>query len=807
MSKIKRAIAMLLAVILLVGAATMSGQGRIGKPESAALCSVKAEAAASGVLTYTVTDGAVEITACDSSAAGALEIPEKIEGCPVTAIGNWAFDSCTGLTNISLPSSVTSIGEYAFYKCKNLTGISIPVGTTSIGTGAFSGCAGLSGIVIPAGVTSIGLSPFSDCTGLSSIIANQGNTIYHSAGNCLIETVSKTLIAGCKTSVIPADGSVTSIGASAFYGCTGLTEITIPSGVTSIGNYAMSHCSGLAGITLPDRLTSIGDGAFERCTALTSITLPGTAVNIGKHAFSGCTGLTTIQLPAGTKSISDWTFYNCTGLTSVSIPGSVTAIGNDAFRGCSGLTGITLPDGVTSIGARAFYICKELKSVKIPDGVTSIGDSTFYACSALTSVTIPNGVTSIGNYAFHNCAELKDVYYQGKKESWTQINIGNHNDPLKNATIHYLEDGSYFTATFVIAQGEPNAVVYGLQEGDPLTFADPTREGYTFLGWEPAIPAAMPAQDMTFTALWSVNSYVVTLIADGETVAEIPFTYGQTSITLPDVPKKEGYTGAWPAYSLGADNLTIEAIYTVNAYTLIFCADDIVLSETTVAYGAAVVQPEKPTKEGWTFTDLTPEVPETMPANDLTFHAVFEVNTYKITWNVDGAPYKTDRLAFGTAITAPTPEKEGYSFIGWDADLPATMPARDLTFNAVFRTNEEPPAAQPTIKIKNFTATKSVDYKATVTFTAVTENALAGASVHWFVNDKDVGTGETYTVKQATANYTVQCKLIGSNGAVLAESEIETIKVNTGFFAKLIAFFKGLFGRLPVIVQTIKETL
>ena len=111
------------------------------------------------------------------------------------------------------------------------------------------------------------------------------------------------------------------------------------------------------------------------------------------------------------------------------------------------------------------------------------------------------------------------------------------------------------------------------------------------------------------------------------------------------------------------------------------------------------------------------------------------------------------------------------------------------------------------IQIKNYVPIRTVAYKTTITFTALTEDASTGSTVHWFVNDKDVGTGESYTVKQATSDYTVQCKLVDENGWILAESEIETVKISNGFFARLIAFFRSLFGSLPVISQTIKETI
>ncbi|UKI52535.1 MAG: leucine-rich repeat domain-containing protein [Clostridium sp.] len=153
----------------------------------------------------------------------------------VTAIPSSAFRNCTRLKSVTIGNGVTSIGMGAFYNCTGLTSITIPDSVTSIGNYAFEDCTGLTSITIPDSVTSIGAGAFFDCTGLTSIIVDEGNTKYHSAGNCLIETATKTLISGCKTSVIPTDGSVTSIDSSAFSGCIGLTSVTIPDSVTSIG--------------------------------------------------------------------------------------------------------------------------------------------------------------------------------------------------------------------------------------------------------------------------------------------------------------------------------------------------------------------------------------------------------------------------------------------------------------------------------------------------------------------------------------------------------------------------------------------
>ncbi len=408
----------------------------------------------------------------------------------VTSIGKYAFSSCTGLTNITLPNSVTSIGNAAFYGSTGLTSVTIPNRVTYIGEGTFSGCTGLTSITIPNSVTSIDISAFdgtawynnqpnglvyagkvaykykgtmpentsltleegtlgiagdafynctgltsviipssmtnikSDafyrCTGLTSIIVEKDNAKYHSAGNCLIETDSKTLVLGCKTSVIPNDGSVTSIGNFAFPGCSGLTSITIPDGVTKISDLAFYNCSGLTSVTIPDRVTSIGESAFEFCTGLISVTIGNSVTSIGGYAFEGCTGLASVTIGNGVTSIGRGAFSECIGLTSIIISDSVTSIGWGAFSDCIGLTSIIVAKGNTKyhsagnclIETESKTLILGCKNSIIPtDGsVTSIGDSAFLGCSGLTGITIPNSVTSIGESAFYGCDRLIEVY-------------------------------------------------------------------------------------------------------------------------------------------------------------------------------------------------------------------------------------------------------------------------------------------------------------------------------------------------------------------------------------------------------------
>ena len=209
---------------------------------------------------------------------------------------------------------------------------------------------------------------------------------------------------------LPLPSSVTSIGYRAFYGCSGLTSLTIPSSVTLIDESAFAGCCGLTSLTILPGVTSIGWYAFEDCSGLTSLTLPSSVTSIGSYAFYGCSGLTSLTLPSSVTSIGYKAFAYCSGLTSLTLPSSVTSIGDEAFVYCSGLTSLTLPSSVTSIGDEAFAYCSGLTSLTIPSSVTSIGESAFKGCSGLTSLTIPSGVTSIGSYAFYGCSGLTSIY-------------------------------------------------------------------------------------------------------------------------------------------------------------------------------------------------------------------------------------------------------------------------------------------------------------------------------------------------------------------------------------------------------------
>ena len=212
---------------------------------------------------------------------------------------------------------------------------------------------------------------------------------------------------------------ITSIGESAFLGCRGMTELTLPNSVTSIGGNAFEGCSGLTELILPNSVTSIGNAAFFGCSGLTELILPNSVTSIGDCAFYGCTGMTELTLPNGVTSIGDGAFSGCRGLTELILPNSVTSIGNYAFSDCSGLEKITVDRGnkrydswgncnsIIETGTNTLIV--GCKNSVIPNSVTSIGYYAFYGCSGLTELTLPDSVASIGDGAFICCSDLSKI--------------------------------------------------------------------------------------------------------------------------------------------------------------------------------------------------------------------------------------------------------------------------------------------------------------------------------------------------------------------------------------------------------------
>ena len=328
---------------------------------------------------------------------------------------------------------------------------------------------------------------------------------------------------------------------------------------------------------------------------------------------------------------------------------------------------------------------------------------------------------------------------EGYSGSWSEYVIA-----ASDITINAIYTVNKYTASFIV-NGETISTE-DIEFGSSIVLPDdPEKAGYAFIGWAPDNPGTMPNESVTFTAEFEPITYYASFMADGEEIEKVPFTVESKSISEPEIPEKEGYTGKWSEYVIAASDITINAEYIINEYTVNFVADDKTVKSETVEYGSPIEIPDNPHKDGYVFKEWLPKVPETMPAEDMTFYAVFE------------------------KVKQPD--------------------------------DNQPEANNPSVDIRNFAYTCTVDYRTTITFTAITIDLPKGATIVWYLNGQITGEGEKLTVKEVRESFNIQAKIVDKNSDILNSSETELVKVKTDFFSKIIAFFRMLFRKLPVVEQ------
>ena len=274
--------------------------------------------------------------------------------------------------------------------------------------------------------------------------------------------------------------------------------------------------------------------------------------------------------------------------------------------------------------------------------------------------------------------DLKDIYT--KNEALTLYPVWNTNK---------------YTITFDTNGGSEIAPITQ-DYGTEITAPDnPTRKGYTFKGWDKEIPETMPAENITVKAQWKINQYTIAFDTNGgNEIAPITQDYG-TEITAPDNPTRKGYTfKGWDKEipeTMPAENMTVKAQWEINQYTIAFDTNGgSEIAPITQGYGTEITAPDNPTRKGYTFKGWDKEIPETMPAGNITVKAQWKINQYTITFDTNGgseiAPITQD---YGTEITVPdNPTRKGYTFKGWDKEIPKTMPAENITVKAQWEINQ-----------------------------------------------------------------------------------------------------------------------
>ena len=431
-----------------------------------------------------------------TSLAGTLAVPATIahggNTYTVTEIAANAFQGCTGLSTIVLPSGLTAIGSGAFKDCSNVTGIeSAATVPPAAASEAFDGIPTTATVNVPTGTTTAYQAAaewsrfsnynesivFADANVRALCIANwdsNGDGFLHYDEAAAVTTLGDvfynqddivtfnelqyftglttigaafTDCANLASVILPS--TVTSIGPNTFRQCENLVSVGLPDGLESIGSFTFAACTSLATISFPEGLLSIGQQAFNTCTALASITIPASVTSIGSSAFGGCSSLVSITVASGNTAydsrggcnaiIDSRTHELVAGCRNTIVPATVTAIGNQAFSGCAALTNIALPASLVTIGTHAFNGCSGLAEITLPNTLTSIGNFAFYGCSGLSSIDIPATVTNIGTWVFYGCENIPEVYFHWTDLTgitWGDYNRGNDFNKPSGTTIH-----------------------------------------------------------------------------------------------------------------------------------------------------------------------------------------------------------------------------------------------------------------------------------------------------------------------------------------------------------------------------------
>ncbi len=653
-------------------------------------------------------------------------------------IDSSVFKNCSKIADISLPQDVTVIEDYAFQNCTSLKNIVIPEGVTVVSTSAFNGCTTLKTVTLPASLKQIDMSAFLNCSSVKNVYytgdsAGWCSITFSNVSSNPLYYADNLYIGGKLVTEFVVPEGITTINNFLFYKLDNLTSITIPDSVTAIGANAFYYCSNLNNISVSDNLEHIGDNAFFKsgyyndyanwdngflylenylleiddntvaaeCNLysktklvasrafynsdkITSITMSDGVEHINTEAFYSCDNLESVKLSSSLKKISKSSFSNCTALKAVIIPESVTTIEEKAFYGCKTITEVVIPGNVSVIGSQAFYGCEKLEKVTVNEGLAEIRGSAFAANPLLTEIYLPETLTVLSSSAFKSSG-ITDIYYGSTKAKWKRVVSG---ATFSGITVHYT------------LKSEGESVIIHHTDNN--------------FNWESG-NVHLAVEDLgNATSSYEQNGFYNRLMVDPIQVLDIKLVDGDGNDIQPlsdetitvKIKASEEFMNLMKSGLKAVSEYDVEAkdidffndcfMFAVDGETVSVPADESFLKKFKVIHWYSdATQPTD--HESFTHEEICVEngyiVLET---NHFSEYAVCTEYKSKIKYTINfdtagGTEIAPITLEYGEAITPPAnPEKEGFTFIGWNPELPETMPENDLTVVAEYEEAETP---------------------------------------------------------------------------------------------------------------------
>ena len=667
-----------------------------------------------------------------------IEIPNSVKKIAVNA-----FEGCTGLKTLSLGCGLETIEANALSGCDSLVEINIkaPVPPT-YNTGFSSNHYINTNVNVPADCLNIyqetepwknfwNLLPSNNLISLFEIDGIKYSEIKNKNVEIIGNNISEQteLILNNEVEYYGNKYNVMSISDNAFKNCSYLSSIQILYGIESIGKSAFEDCANLEVANLSSNIHSIGDAAFKNCSLLGNIILPDSITIIPSECFYGCQTLNSItNLSSNIHSIGSAAFKNCSLLDNVILPNSITVIPSECFYECKSLSSMVIPSSVVKFEKAAFEGCSNLKEFIFEDGekplLFSNGE---YDMSTNMQSTVIDGVTVKFKIKYYSAyfADLPiEKLYVGRNLSNESRYIIEIDEAWDGWSGYYY----YYYYYLITSYDAPFSKLPSLKEliiGENVDILGPAQElipevnmyitsgsfkncsSIQTIEVKNSTPPAgaefannVYSNAKLIVPMSSINLYEeaepwknfvnlmkfnITYIVDNDVYFIDTIATGDT-IVLIDEPTKEGHTfSGWSEApeTMPAEDITITGSFSVNSYTITYIVDGEVYATEELTYGSEIVLIDEPTKEGYTFSGWS-EAPETMPAEDITITGSFSVNSYTITYIVDGEVYATEELTYGSEIVLiDEPTKEGYTFSGW-SEAPETMPAEDIEITGSF---------------------------------------------------------------------------------------------------------------------------